>query len=90
MPIFDFNSIPLCLQQWLPIITETPKIQCRIVIPQVLDENLWLFFNLSQRGLQLVSDIFFFFNDIYVRRRYTGKVHPLKACVGHQEKKKKR
>ena len=26
-------------QQWLPIITETSKIQCRMVIPQVIDEN---------------------------------------------------
>ena len=26
-------------QQWLPIITETSKIQCTIVIPEVLDEN---------------------------------------------------
>ena len=37
--IFEFKSIPSCLQQWLPIINETSKIQCRIVIPQVLDEN---------------------------------------------------
>ena len=33
------------------------KIQCRIVIPQVLDENRLLFLNLSQRGLQIASDI---------------------------------
>ena len=52
--MFDFNSIPPCLQQWLPIITKTPKIQCRIVIPQVLDENKSLLLNLSQRGLQIV------------------------------------
>ena len=43
MAIFDFNSIPPCLHQWLPIITETSKIQCRIVISQVLDENQSIF-----------------------------------------------
>ena len=36
MAIFDFKSIPSCLQHWLPIITETSKIQCRMVIPRVL------------------------------------------------------
>ena len=35
--MFDFNSIPPCLQQWLPTIAETSKIQCRMVIPQLLD-----------------------------------------------------
>ena len=54
---FDFNSIPPCLQQWLPIIAETSKIQCRMVISQVLDDNQSLFLNLSQRGLQIASDI---------------------------------
>ena len=39
MPIFNFISIPPCFQQWLPIITETSKIQWRSVIPTVLDEN---------------------------------------------------
>ena len=34
-------------QQWLPIINETSKIQCRIVISQVLDENRGLFLILS-------------------------------------------
>ena len=48
MAIFDFNSIPPCLQQWLPIIIETPKIQCRIVSSQVLDENRGLFLKLSK------------------------------------------
>ena len=37
--LLDFKPIPPCLQQWLPIITETSKIQCRMIIPQVLDEN---------------------------------------------------
>ena len=36
---------------------ETSKILCRIVIPQVLDENRLLFFNLSQHGLQIACDI---------------------------------
>ena len=39
LSLFDFKPIPLCLQQWLPIITETSKIQRRMVIPQVIDEN---------------------------------------------------
>ena len=39
MHMFDFNSIPPSLQQWLPIITLTSKIQCRMVIPQV--PNRW-------------------------------------------------
>ena len=43
MVIFDFNSIPPCLQQWLPIITETSKIKCRMVMLQVLEENHSLF-----------------------------------------------
>ena len=33
------------------------KNQCRIVIPQVLDENQSLFLNLRQYGLQIASDI---------------------------------
>ena len=57
MTIFDFKLIPTCFQKWLPIIFETSKIQCRMVIHQVLDENRWLFVNLSQRGLQIASDI---------------------------------
>ena len=57
MPIFYFNSIPPFLQQWLPIIIETSKIQCRMVIPLVLDENQSLLLNLSQHGLQIASDI---------------------------------
>ena len=36
---------------------EMSNIQCRIVIPQVLDENRILFLNLSQHGLQIASDI---------------------------------
>ena len=40
--IFDFKSIPPCLQQWLPIISETSKS---------------LVLNLSQHGLQIASDI---------------------------------
>ena len=55
--IFDFNSIPPRLQHRLPIITETSKIQCRMVIPQVLDENRLLFLNLSQHRLLIASDI---------------------------------
>ena len=47
MPIFDFNSIPPRLQQWLPIIIETSKIKCRMVIPKVLDENQSLFLILT-------------------------------------------
>ena len=42
--------------QWLPIITETSKIQCRIVITQELDENRCLFLILSQHGPQVISD----------------------------------
>ena len=38
----------ICRQQWLPIITETSKIQRKIVIPQVLDENRCLFLILTQ------------------------------------------
>ena len=57
MAIFDFKSIPPHLKQWLPIITETFKIQCRMIIPQVLDKNQSLFLNLSQHGLQIASDI---------------------------------
>ena len=45
---FEFKSIPPGLLQWLPIIIETSKIQCRMVIPQVLDENESLFFILSR------------------------------------------
>ena len=33
------------------------NVECRIVIPQVLDENRGLFLNLSQHGLQIASDI---------------------------------
>ena len=55
MPIFDFNSIPPCLQQWLSIITETSKIQCRMVIPQVFDENLCLF-EILTRFLHVFSE----------------------------------
>ena len=33
------------------------KIQSRIVIPQVLDENRYLFLILSQHGRQIASDI---------------------------------
>ena len=36
------------------------------------------------------SIFLFFINDIDVRRRYTKKVHPLKAWPLHHEKKKKR
>ena len=43
--------------KWLPIIIEASKIQCRMVIPRVLDENRSLFMNLSQHGLQIESDI---------------------------------
>ena len=50
MPTFDFNSIPPCLQQRLPIITETLKIQCRMVILWVLNENRGLFLNLMNMG----------------------------------------
>ena len=41
---------------------------------------------------ELLYIFFFFFNDIDERRRYTKKVHPLKAWVGplHREKKNKR
>ena len=35
-------------QQWLPIITESSKIQCRMVIPQVLNENQLLFLSLTR------------------------------------------
>ena len=58
--IFYFKSIPPCLQQWLPIITETSKIQCRMVIPQVIDENQSLFFNsipsCVQQWLQIIIE----------------------------------
>ena len=36
-------------QQWLPIISETSKIQCRMVISQVLDENQSQFLILTRR-----------------------------------------
>ena len=36
---------------------KTSKMECNKVIPQVLDENRWLFLNLSQHGLQIASDI---------------------------------
>ena len=45
------------LQQWIPMITETSKIQCKSVITQVLDENRCVFLILSQHGLQIASDI---------------------------------
>ena len=35
---------------------EMSKIQCRLVISRVLDENRSLFLNLSQRGLQIAGD----------------------------------
>ena len=54
---FHFKPILPCLLQWIPIITEKSKIQCRIVITQVLDENRSLFLILSQHGLQIASDI---------------------------------
>ena len=41
--------------QWLPIITETSKIQCRIVILQVLNENQSLFLILT-RFLHVFSE----------------------------------
>ena len=41
----------------IPIIIEASKIQCKIVIPQVLDENRWIFLNLSHHGLQIANDI---------------------------------
>ena len=44
-------------QQWLPIIIETSKIQSRMIIPHVLEENRWIFLNLSQHGQQIASDI---------------------------------
>ena len=43
--------------QLLAIIIETSKIQCRIVIPQVLDESQSLFLNLSQYGLQIIKGV---------------------------------
>ena len=46
--IFDFNSIPPCLQQRLPIKTETSKFQCRMVSPQVIEENQSIFFILTR------------------------------------------
>ena len=55
--IFDFKSIPPRLLQWLPIITETSKIQFIMIIPWVLNENRSLFLNLSQHGLQIARDI---------------------------------
>ena len=45
-----------CLQQWLPIITETSKIQCKMIIPQVLDANQSLFLILSSRSSAEVTD----------------------------------
>ena len=41
--IFYFKLIPPCLQQWLPMIIETSKMHCGMVISQVLDEHRWLF-----------------------------------------------
>ena len=61
--IFYFNSIPPCLQQWLPIIAQTSKIQCRMVIPWVLNGNRSLFLNLSQHELQIGSDIWLIINE---------------------------
>ena len=55
--IFDFKSIPPCLQWWLSIITETSKIQRRMIIPWLLNENRLLFLNLCQHGPQIGSDI---------------------------------
>ena len=46
--LFEFKSIRPCLQQRLPIITETSKIQCRMVIPQVIDDNQSLFLILTR------------------------------------------
>ena len=43
MAIIDFKSIPPCVHRWLPMIIVTSKMQCRIAIPQVLDENRWQF-----------------------------------------------
>ena len=43
-----FLIISPCLQQWLPIIIETSRIQCGMVIPQVFDENQWLFLILTR------------------------------------------
>ena len=36
---------------------QASKVQCRIVIPQVLDENRWLFLILNQHGQQIASHI---------------------------------
>ena len=55
-----------------------------MVIPQVLDENQSLFFYFN------LFIYFFFFNEIDVRRRYTGKVHPLKAWIGPSIVKRRR
>ena len=54
--IFYFNSIPPCLQQWLPILAETSKSECIIVIPQVLDENQSQFLILT-RFLYVFSEV---------------------------------
>ena len=40
---FNFKTIPPGLQQWLTIITEKFKRQCRMFNPQVFDENRWIF-----------------------------------------------
>ena len=37
-------------QQWSPNVTETSKIQCRLVSPQVIDENLSLFLYVFSEG----------------------------------------
>ena len=66
MTFFDFKSIPPCLQQWLPLIIETSKIQCGVVIPQVIDENRWLFLNLSQHELQIASDIWLIIKNEHI------------------------
>ena len=55
--IFYFKSIRPYLQQWVLIIIETSKIQYWMVIPQVLDENRFLFFILS-RFVPVLSNSF--------------------------------
>ena len=39
MPFFYFKLISQCLQQWLPEIVESSKMQTRMVGPPVLDAN---------------------------------------------------
>ena len=70
MGILDFSSIAPCLQHWLPIIIETSKMQCRIVIPQVLDENRWILFILS-RYLHIFNSLLSCYNcSFFVRGKF--------------------